>query len=277
MASTTTIARLDEHPNLGEVLGVLAQLAHIRDEDLPRLAAAWRNTPAVASARAQALSPDSPLVCEVLTAFEALTSLFADDLRGQASYVTVEPAVTGAAMKAVRDAIAASYAKPALSSIDYAALMRAWREVYPEATVEEPDLGPQAPRLKELLETLPLLSRRCHDQLGQVLYDVLLNRSFLQESERAEARDAAFEAAVLTSRRRLWALVRRTSEEGLSRPCPTCHRRPEPRDRELERVTSLCTDAACALLVADALPDAVTEILTDPVGLLVPGQRDPSS
>ena len=40
---TTAIARLEEHPNLPEVLGVLARLAHVADDDLPRLAAAWTN------------------------------------------------------------------------------------------------------------------------------------------------------------------------------------------------------------------------------------------
>ena len=35
---TTVVQRLEEHPNLTAVLGVLAQLAHISDDDLPRLA-----------------------------------------------------------------------------------------------------------------------------------------------------------------------------------------------------------------------------------------------
>ena len=78
----TTINRLEEHPNLGEVLGVLAQLAHVTDGDLARLAEAWVNDGFVAQARDKALSPDSPLVCEVLAAFEAVTALFEDYLRG---------------------------------------------------------------------------------------------------------------------------------------------------------------------------------------------------
>ena len=109
---TTAIARLEEHPNLAEVLGVLAQLAHVGDADLPRLAEAWTNNSAVAEARDKALSPDSPLVLEALAAFEALTSLFEDDLAGEAAYVTVDPAVTSTALKAIRDAIAGAYAQP---------------------------------------------------------------------------------------------------------------------------------------------------------------------
>ena len=39
--ASSTISVLEEHPNLSEILGVLAQLAHVRDDELPRLAAAW--------------------------------------------------------------------------------------------------------------------------------------------------------------------------------------------------------------------------------------------
>src|SRR5438132_1143576 len=48
---TTEIVALDEHPNLPEILGVLAQLAHVSDADLPRLAKAWHNTVFLAYAR----------------------------------------------------------------------------------------------------------------------------------------------------------------------------------------------------------------------------------
>jgi hypothetical protein len=52
---TAEIVSLDEHPNLPEILGVLAQLAHVSDADLPRLAKAWHNTVFLAEARARAL------------------------------------------------------------------------------------------------------------------------------------------------------------------------------------------------------------------------------
>ncbi len=197
-------------------------VTHIRDEDLPRLAAAWANGPVVAAARSAALSPDSPLVIEVLAAFEALVALFEDDLRGEADYVTVDPALTRVALKAVRDALAAAYARPVLSRTDHAALMRPWRSVYPVATMAEPDLGPQAERVKALFAVLPRLSDRCHDQGSRALYDDLVDRSFAGENDRADARRPAFSAAVLTSRRRAWALVRRSAAEVLSRPCATC-------------------------------------------------------
>ncbi|MCU1592519.1 MAG: hypothetical protein JWP11_3775 [Frankiales bacterium] len=273
---TSTISVLEEHPNLAEILGVLAQLAHIRDAELPRLADAWNNTVAVAEARDRALSPDSPLVLEALAAFEALGALFDDDIRGEAAYVTVASDVTTTALKAVRDAIAASYAKPILSRAEYSSLMRAWRVVYPEATVDEPDLGPRGDQVKALLALMPTLSSRCHDAEARRMYDALVDRSFACETDRADARAEAFQAAVLTSRRRVWALVRRSGTEGLLRPCRACGGT-DVDARENERVMTMCLDAACALLVADTLSDEMTRILTEPVTSLIPLQRDPSS
>jgi hypothetical protein len=272
------VARLEEHPNLEEILGVLAQLAHITDRDLPRLAQAWTNTGSVAEARSKALSPDSPLVCEVLAAFEALTALFADDLLGEAPYLTVEAGVTSTALKAVRDAIAAAYARPMLARGEHVALLRPWRTVFPQATIDEPDLGPRAELVKALLAMMPRLADRCHDDAGQALFEALADRSFAAESDRAEAAESAFQAAVLTSRRRMWALVRRSGAEGMSRPCPTCRRGPgraTTPDREHQRVMTLCLDAACALLVADALPEESLRMLTTPVTSLIPAQRRP--
>lgn len=273
---TTTVSRLEEHPNLAEVLGVLAQLAHVGDDHLVALADAWVNSPALAEARDHALSPDSPLVVEVLAAFDALSALFAEDLAGEADYIVVESAVTARALKSVRDAIAASYARPVLAKSEYAALMRPWRVVFATPTVEEPDLGPRADQVKALLSALPRLSARCHDEDGRALFEALVDRSFVAEADRAQAAGTAFHAAVLTSRRRVWALVRRTGTEGLLRPCATC-RTPLDVDREGQRVLELCLDAACALLVADAVPDSCTDLLAGPVLALIPQQRDPSS
>jgi hypothetical protein len=273
----TTISVLEEHPNLSEILGILAQLAHIRDDEIPLLAQEWCNTIGVAEARDRALSPDSPLVLEALAAFEAVSALFDDDLRAEAAYVTVASDVTTTALKAVRDAIAAAYAKPILSRNEYASLLRPWRSVFPASTVDEPDLGPRADTVKLLLGLMPSLAMRCHDPESRALYDALVDRSFADESDRADARDQAFHAAVLTSRRRVWALVRRSGAEGLSRPCPSCRRGTESDDRDTQRVMALCLDAACALLVADTLPDATMALLTDPVTSLIPQQRGPSS
>ncbi|MCW2776769.1 MAG: hypothetical protein JWN17_494 [Frankiales bacterium] len=276
---TAHVNTLEEHPNLPEVLGVLAQLAHVTDADLVRLAEGWVNTVAVAEARDHALSPDSPLVCEVLAAFEAVQALFADDVRGEAPYLTVEASVAVRGLKAVRDAIAASYARPVLARGEHAALMRPWRTVFPaEQALLEPDLGPNATLVKALLAALPTLAARCHDAAGQDLFDQLVDRSFVQEADREQARDSAFQAAVVTSRRRTWALVRRSGTEGLSRPCPTCRTSPSSSSpREDQRVLALCLDAACALLVSDAVSDEVSSVLIDPVAALIPLQRRPTS
>jgi hypothetical protein len=273
--NTTTVSRLEDHPNLPEVLGVLAQLAHIGDDHVVALADAWVNSPSLAEARDRALSPESPLVVEVLAAFDALSSLFAEDLAGDKEYVLVEAAVTVRALKAVRDAIAAAYARPALTRSEHAALLRPWRTVFPTPTVEEPDLGPRADSVKALLSALPRLAARCHDADSKALFDALVDRSFVAEADRAEAAQNAFQAAVLTSRRRVWALVRRTGTEGLLRPCTTCRTSPA-QDRDGQRVLELCLDAACALLVADAVPDSCTDLLAEQVLALIPSQRQPS-
>ena len=190
--------------------------------------------------------------------------------------VVVEADVTVRALKAVRDAIAAAYARPVLTRSEHSALLRPWRAVFPQSTVDEPDLGPRSAQVKALLSALPRLSGRCHDEGGQVLFDALVDRSFVGEADRAEAAATAFQAAVLTSRRRVWALIRRTGTEGLSRPCVDCGpvtTRTADDDRETARVLALCLDAACALLVADALPDTSTGLLADPVLELIPVQR----
>jgi hypothetical protein len=211
----------------------------------------------------------------VLAAFDAIGALFADDLAGEATYLVVEAPVVSTALKAVRDALAAVYARPILSRTEYTQLLAPWRAVYPHATVDEPDLGPRADQVKALLGLMPLLAGRCHDQAGRALFDALVDRSFADESDRAEAVESAFQAAVLTSRRRVWALIRRSGAEGLSRPCTSCGRGLSSADpeREHQRVMALCLDAACALLVADALPDATTSLLTAPIESLVPLQR----
>jgi hypothetical protein len=269
------IESLDTHPNLPEILGVLAQLPHIPDGDLPALATGWHNTVYLADARAKALEPDCPLVLEVLASFEAVQSLFADDLEGQADYIDVDPETTVVALKAVRDAIAGAYARPILSRGEYFALMRAWRGVYPVNAVDEPDLGPNAEQVKALLATMALLGTRCHDEEAALLFErVQVTAWQLDDRVRDAARAETWRAACLTSRRRLWALVRRSGMQGLRRPCPTCA--PGSDGSAEDRVLELCLDAACALLVADAVDDNLTDALVLPLRELIPAPRSAS-
>ncbi len=269
---TGTIEALEDHPNLGEILGVLAQLPHVEDGHVAQLASAWQNTVYVADARARALGPDSPLVTEVLAAFEAVQSLFADDIAGEEDYVRVDPKVTLVALKAIRDAIAGAYARPMLTRGEHAALMRAWRDVFPTQNFDEPDLGPRSEELKALLTALPSLSSRCHDPRSSVAFESLLRTAWTMDEEmRDTARTETWQAAVLTSRRRVWTLVRRSATEAIGRYCPDCRR--ESMDADAERVLTLCVDAACALLVADVVDENLTDVLTLPLQQLVPQPR----
>lgn len=268
------IRSLDEHPNLDEVLGVLALLPALDDAALHALALRWENTVLVADARAKALTPDSPLILEVLSAFDAVSALYADDLHGQAEYVTLDPATTSLGLKAVRDAVAAAYARPVLSRAQHAALIGPWRAVFGTTAPAEPDLGPQARQLKSLLGSLSLLSTRCHDPRGRALFDGLAARALSGQSARDDAREAAWHAALVTSRRRLWTLVERSAAEALRQPCGTCRRTDSGYDSE--RVLSLAADAACVLLVADALPADLVEACTAPLAELLPRQRSAS-
>jgi hypothetical protein len=269
---TAVIETLDEHPNLPEILGVLAQLPHISDGDLARLADAWHNTVGLAEARARALDPDCPLILEVLAAFEAVQSLFADDVEGNDDFANVDAEIATVALKAIRDALAAAYARPVLSRNEHMGLMAAWRAVYPTDMVDEPDLGARSAEVKALLQAMPLLATRCHDSGAASLYDSILAMSWtLDEDVRAVARDEAWHAAVLTSRRRVWGLVRRSGAEGIGRYCPQCRTRSD--DEDTTRVLALCLDAACALLVADAIDDNLVDVLTLPVQALIPRQR----
>ena len=269
------IGSLDQHPNIDEILGILAALPHVGDAELPVLAQTWHNTAYIADARARALSPDSPLVIEVLSCFEAVVSLFDDDLAGEADYVTVAPAVTSTALKAVRDAIAAAYARPILSHGEYTALLKPWRRIFPAAGSTEPYLGPHTPQVKQVLASLPLLAARCHDERGRRLYDSLVHTASTMDRDlRETARNEAWQAAVLTSRRRMWAMLRRSGLEAISRPCSRGSRCPgDESGRHQREVLELCLDVACGLLVADAIDDTFTDILTMPLGMFIPTQR----
>lgn len=269
---TAVVETLDAHPNLPEILGVLAQLPHVSDGDLTRLADAWHNTVGLAEARARALDPDCPLILEVLAAFEAVQSLFADDLDGNDDFLNVEAEIATVALKAIRDAIAGAYARPVLSRTEHSGLMAAWRAVYPTDAVDEPDLGARSAEVKALLQAMPLLATRCHDDGAASLYDSILATTWtLDEDVRTIARDEAWHAAVLTNRRRVWGLVRRSGAEGIGRYCSKCRTRSD--DEDTTRVLSLCLDAACALLVADAIDDNLVDVLTLPVQALIPRQR----
>jgi hypothetical protein len=266
------IESLDEHPNATEINGIVGRLPYVPDTALQPLAAAWKNTHAVASARDQALRPDSPLVCEVLAVFDAVQELWADDLAGRTPLV---PDVVSTALKAIRDAVAAAYARPTISRGNHRLLLQPWRTVFPTDGSEEPDLGRRGAEINRVMRTLPWLATRCHDAAAARRYEELSQLAWWGLEERSDARREAWSAAVITGRRRTWRLVRRSGADALARPCPACHRRPEA-DSDLSRVATLCVDVACGLLVADAIPIQVLDVLTTPIHLLIPEQRPAS-
>lgn len=272
MVRRSTIQCLDAHPNIDEINGIVGRLPHIPDSDLPVLARFWSNTHALAAARDQALRPDSPLVVEVLSVFDAVQAVWADDLDGTTG---LDTDVVSTALKAIRDAVAGAYARPAIGRGAHRLLLRAWRLVYPADGPDEPDLGRHSADIKQVMRTLPWLATRCHDPQAAARYGELAQLAWWGPQEHTDARNEAWTAAVLTGRRRTWSLVRRGGTDALTRACPQCRRRPDL-DAELSRVATLCTDVACGLLVADAVPEQVLDVLTTPLSLLIPDQRPAS-
>ena len=131
------VSSLDLHPNLAEILGVLTQLPRLTGLDMACLAQGWRDTTFLRVARAHALRPDTPLVLEVLATFERVDQLFREELsRGDdflsddGAATAVKPQVVKHALHAVRDAVAAVYARPILSRAEYLALIGPWHRAF---------------------------------------------------------------------------------------------------------------------------------------------------
>lgn len=269
---SVVISSLEGHPNALEILAITSRLPCISDLQLVELAAAWENTAELGEARRHALEPDSPLVFEALTRFETVQVLFAEEIRGGEEYLGVEPEVASTALKAIRDAIAAAYARPSITPGEHGVLTKAWRAVYPTDRIASPDLGSRASDVTSLLHALPRLAAICHDEAAAVQHAAIIEANLdIDEDIHWAAREEAWHAAVLTSRRRMWWLIRHTADCERSRYCGTCRER--ERTPATERVLTLVADAACALLVAGTLDDDIVEVLTTPVDSLVPAHR----
>jgi hypothetical protein len=130
------VSSLDLHPNLAEILGVLTQVPRLTGRDMANLAQGWRDTTFLHVARAHALGPDTPLVLEVLATFERVNQVFRDELSrtdflmDDGPATAVKPQVVKHAMHAVRDAVAAVYARPILSRAEYLALIGPWHRTF---------------------------------------------------------------------------------------------------------------------------------------------------
>lgn len=256
----------EDHPNAVVLRDVLTRVSQITDSELTRLAACWRDSLDLASARAAALSVDAPLVLEALAAFDAVDEVFADDLNGAPWAAPVQRSVVRLALKAVRDAIAAAYARPVLHPRQYIALMTPWLTVFPSPGTGTADLGPRPADVSRLLELLRALSARCHDRGAARQFDRLAALAAARDADlMAPATAEAWSASVLTGRRRTRAMLRRAARESLLPGCPVCGRRPDPHDQAAAEVLSVVNDAISALLVCDAMEPALLDVLVLPV------------
>jgi hypothetical protein len=264
--AATTYRTLTEHPNASVIQDVLTRVAQISDHHLAALAEAWRDSLDIASARAAALSADGPLVIDALSAFDAVAEVFADDLAGKPWAAPIQRGMVRIALKAVRDAIAAAYARPVLHPKQYAMLMAPWEHVFPRPGNGRPDLGPRSLDVSRLLEMLAGLSTRCHNESAAASFELVLARAVArQEDFLAPARAEMWSAALLTGRRRTRTVLRRAARDSLSHSCSTCATRPDYDDPAVEKVLSLVVDAMDALLVADAVDTTMLEILVLPL------------
>ena len=134
------VSSLELHPNLAEILGILNQIPRLTAIDVARLAHCWRDNAYLSIARADALGPDTPLVLDALAAFERVEAVFQEELSGWvltehltddgASTTVRPPAVVNNALRAVRDALAAAYARPILARSQYIALIDPWHRAF---------------------------------------------------------------------------------------------------------------------------------------------------
>lgn len=148
-ARRLTVASLDEHPNSREVRGILDRLPTLTEQQIARLAHGWRDSALLANARNRALSPDSPLILDVLAAFDTLDDNGGADAAAPADSAApsepagpdpatpvafgtaLKPQIGNIAKRAIRDAMAAAYARPILGRADYMALIGPWRRTFP--------------------------------------------------------------------------------------------------------------------------------------------------
>ncbi len=268
----TSALTLEEHPNCAEIVEVLARMVALTDEQIFALAVAWRDDDVTTVGRATALSPDSPLVLEALAAFDSLAFLYADDLQGEAEYITVPAPVTALALKAVRDAIAAAYSRPVLTRQEYAALLAPWRGVFPDASVIAPDFGPQHQAVLDLLGVMASMACRSHDADAEKRWATVLDLGTRIDVEgHGDAVDRAWDAAILTRRRRLWGLVSRSGQEAFFRRCTQCEWVGHEDDGA---VLALCLGAAVGVMMSDVLDEDARALLLSPLRALIAQQPE---
>ena len=83
----------------------------------------------------------------------------------------------------------------------------------------------------------------------------------------ANAIESAWQAAILTGRRRLWFLASRSANESYARGCGPCARLVTDDDKA---VLAICLGVVAAMLVRDVLDSESAETLLAPVAALMP-------
>jgi hypothetical protein len=209
------------------------------------------------------------MVMDTLAAFDLIGTLYTDDLSGDGAHLQLPADVTRAALKAVRDGIAALYARPVLSRWEANALSGPWRKVI-SRTQQHGHWPPHlAPAVDTVIGTATALAGRCHTPaLVRPFEAVAAAGLSTSQAETAAALGAAWDAALFSGRQRLWFLLRRASTDALGRGCSRCRRSSDEDDRT---VGMLAADAACALLVRDLIDPGVCATLIGPVRLLRDG------
>jgi hypothetical protein len=138
--------------------------------------------------------------------------------------------------------------------------------------MSEPDFGPDRGDVARLFRLMPSLAGRCHDDLGRLLWQSVTDRSAgVDPVAHSAALEAAWAAAVVTHRRRLWRLARRTGTEAFTGRCPACAQRAGT--EEDVQLLTYCLGGVYAMLVRDAIDDESFRVLYDPVAGLIPRQR----
>jgi hypothetical protein len=259
---------LAEHPSADRIRDTLLRLPYLTPEQLSTLARTWRSTPVTTTARRRALAPGSPLVMDVLSVFDLLTTMYADELWAEGPHVVLPARTTRDALKAVRDAVAAVYAAPVLTRWEYLALSRPWRRAMRWAPAPPADRDRTWDALDRLLGGAAACRDRCHDAQQLVAFDAMVVAGLTRDaSGRAGALEQAWTAAVACGRHRMWALLRRAAADTLRTGCARCRR---TADGEDDRVAGLVTDAAVGLLVGDLLSRENLRVLLEPVSGLLP-------
>jgi len=279
----STMSCLDDHPNIHEILAILARVPQLTNYEIERLANGWRDNSFLASARNRALSPTSPLIIDVLAAFDRVDAVFFDQLDDLADTSESAPTkrMVNTALKAIRDSLAAAYARPILRRAEYIALIGPWHRALPAEETIPGGIVTRTAAIEELLQALVPLSTRCHDPESGRLFAKLAAAAASRDAEATTvAREAAWQRAVSSARKRQWMLLRQTVHDTLNRACARCgsSRRAAVESADaVESVRALCADAVCGVLMADALEPAMMRTLVDPAAKLLPSPRMPAS